>query len=39
VPAGLSVVNDLPLSIGGKGAYQDNDQFQGAVDDVWVSVG
>lgn len=38
VPAGLSVVNNRPLSIGGKGAYQDNDQFQGAVDDVWVSV-
>lgn len=38
LPAELSVVNTVPLSIGGKGAYQDNDQFQGAVDDVWVSV-
>jgi len=39
VPAGLSVVNRDPLSIGGKGAYRDNDQFHGAVDDVYVSIG
>ena len=39
VPAGLRVTNNRPLSIGGKGAYQDNDQFQGAVDDVWVTIG
>ncbi|MFG1605336.1 LamG-like jellyroll fold domain-containing protein [Actinoplanes sp. NPDC049265] len=39
VPATLSVVNRAPLSIGGKGAYRDNDQFQGAVDDVWVQIG
>jgi hypothetical protein len=39
VPATLTVVNNDPLSIGGKGAYADNDQFQGAVDDVWVRVG
>lgn len=39
VPATLSVTNDRPLSIGGKGAFRDNDQFQGALDDVWVSVG
>lgn len=38
VPAGLSILNSRPLSIGGKGAHQDNDQFQGAIDDIWVSV-
>jgi len=36
---GLSVANDRPLSIGGKGAYFDNDQFQGTLDDVWVRIG
>jgi hypothetical protein len=39
VPATLSVANTSPLSLGGKGGYQNNDQFQGAFDDVWVSVG
>jgi Concanavalin A-like lectin/glucanases superfamily len=39
VPAALSVSNTSPLSIGGKGPYRDNDQFQGAVDDVWVRIG
>ena len=39
VPAGLSVANKHPLSIGGKGAYADNDQFQGAVDDVYIRIG
>jgi hypothetical protein len=39
IPVTLSVTNNRPLSIGGKGAYQDNDQFQGAVDDVWVRIG
>lgn len=39
VPARLSVTNDLPLSIGGKGAFADNDQFNGALDNVWVRVG
>lgn len=37
VPVGLSVANDAPLSIGGKGAYRDNDQFLGTLDDVWVA--
>jgi hypothetical protein len=37
IPDSLSVDNTAPLSIGGKGAYQDNDQFQGAVDDVWIT--
>ncbi|HET9518185.1 MAG TPA: LamG-like jellyroll fold domain-containing protein [Actinoplanes sp.] len=39
VPHGLSIANEAPLSIGGKGRHQDNDQYQGAVDDVWVSIG
>jgi hypothetical protein len=39
VPATLSVSNAAPLSIGGKGAYADNDQFQGTVDEVWVARG
>ncbi|GLY98050.1 hypothetical protein Acsp02_53040 [Actinoplanes sp. NBRC 103695] len=39
VPEKLSVINRFPLSIGGKGAYNDNDQFRGAVDDVWVRIG
>ncbi|MET0425474.1 MAG: LamG-like jellyroll fold domain-containing protein [Actinoplanes sp.] len=39
VPADLSVGNNRPLSIGGKGAYRDNDQFNGALDNVWVQVG
>lgn len=39
VPAKLSVSNQRPLSIGGKGAYADNDQFNGALDNVWVQIG
>ncbi|MGK5680532.1 LamG-like jellyroll fold domain-containing protein [Actinoplanes sp. URMC 104] len=39
VPPGLPITNDRPLSIGGKGAYADNDQFNGALDNVWVQVG
>ncbi|GIF05412.1 hypothetical protein Asi03nite_29500 [Actinoplanes siamensis] len=39
VPARLSVANDSPLSIGGKGAARDNDQFNGALDNVWVRIG
>jgi hypothetical protein len=39
IPATLSVANTGPLSVGGKGAYPDNDQFQGALDNVWVSIG
>ena len=39
VPATLSVNNTGPLSVGGKGAYRDNDQFQGALDNVWIRIG
>ncbi|MEU7903957.1 LamG-like jellyroll fold domain-containing protein [Actinoplanes sp. NPDC049118] len=35
----LSVANNRPLSLGGKGAYSDNDQFQGILDNVWVRIG
>ena len=38
VPAGLAVSNGLPLSIGAKGAYPDNDQFNGVLDNVWVRI-
>jgi hypothetical protein len=39
LPAGLSVVNTTPLSLGGKGLTENNDQFHGALDDVWISIG
>jgi len=39
IPADLSVRNHIPLSVGGKGSFTDNDQFQGEMDDVWVSIG
>jgi hypothetical protein len=39
IPASLSVSNTAPLSIAGKGAYPDNDQFHGVLDDVWVAIG
>ena len=39
VPAGLSVRNRGPLSVGGKGTSANNDQFQGALDNVWVRIG
>ncbi|WP_436524389.1 LamG-like jellyroll fold domain-containing protein [Actinoplanes sp. HUAS TT8] len=39
IPADLSVANNRPLSIGGKGAYLDNDQFNGALDNVWIRIG
>jgi hypothetical protein len=39
IPATLSVVTAQPLSLGGKGLGQDNDQFHGSLDDVWVQVG
>jgi hypothetical protein len=39
VPASLSIVNSDPLRIGGKGLSPDNDQFHGAIDDVFVAIG
>lgn len=38
VPLGLSVVNDVPMTLGGKGTSANNDQFQGILDDVWVRI-
>lgn len=38
VPAELSIVNGDPLRIGGKGISPNNDQFHGALDDVFVSI-
>jgi hypothetical protein len=39
VPADLSIVNQEALTLGGKSAFGDNDQFHGMMDDVWVAVG
>ena len=39
LPADLSVRNRIPFSIGGKGSFTDNDQFQGILDEVWVEIG
>lgn len=39
VPAGLTVANTSPLSLGGKGTSDNNDQFRGVVDDAWISIG
>jgi hypothetical protein len=39
IPADLSVRNQIPFSIGGKGSFTNNDQFQGELDDIWVSIG
>lgn len=39
VPADLTIHNRIPLSVGGKGSFKDNDQFQGILDDVWVQIG
>jgi hypothetical protein len=39
IPATLAISNTVPLSIGGKGDGNDNDQFHGALDDVWIALG
>lgn len=39
VPADLSIENDAPLRIGGKGVAPGNDQFHGTVDDLFVAIG
>jgi hypothetical protein len=38
VPAGLSIVNNAPLRLGGKGHGAYNDQFHGTLDDVFVEI-
>jgi Concanavalin A-like lectin/glucanases superfamily len=37
IPSSLSIANDDPLCIGGKGTSPNNDQFAGAIDDVFVT--
>jgi hypothetical protein len=37
IPAGLRIQNVMSLNIGGKSAHRHNDQFHGAVDDVWIT--
>ncbi|GID29696.1 LamG-like jellyroll fold domain-containing protein [Paractinoplanes brasiliensis] len=39
VPETLTVDSGRPFSLGGKGVGRDNDQFHGALDDVWVTIG
>jgi len=38
LPADLSIVNDEPLRIGGKGISANNDQFSGEIDDVYLVI-
>ena len=38
VPDQLSITNERPLSLGGKSAFGDNDQFHGELDDAWVAI-
>ncbi|WP_344616724.1 LamG-like jellyroll fold domain-containing protein [Dactylosporangium salmoneum] len=37
IPSSLSIANDDPLCIGGKGTSANNDQFVGVIDDVYVT--
>ncbi|MFC4066076.1 LamG-like jellyroll fold domain-containing protein [Actinoplanes subglobosus] len=39
IPPQLSVANAEPLRIGGKGPAPGNDQFAGAIDDVFITIG
>ena len=39
VPTTLSVDTAQPFTVGGKGVGQNNDQFHGTLDDVWVRIG
>lgn len=39
IPSTLSIVNNDPLRIGGKGHGPFNDQFHGTIDDVFVEIG
>jgi hypothetical protein len=38
IPSSLSIVNNDPLCIGGKGTSANNDQFVGVIDDVFVTL-
>ncbi|WP_432983366.1 LamG-like jellyroll fold domain-containing protein [Dactylosporangium sp. CA-233914] len=37
IPSSLSIANDDPICIGGKGTSANNDQFVGIIDDVFVT--
>ena len=39
VPPQLSIANAEPLRVGGKGPAPGNDQFAGAIDDVFIAIG
>ncbi|MGK5681897.1 LamG domain-containing protein [Actinoplanes sp. URMC 104] len=39
VPETLSIDSTQPFSLGGKGVGANNDQFHGALDDVWIHIG
>ncbi|WP_307873081.1 laminin G domain-containing protein [Paractinoplanes ovalisporus] len=39
IPETLAVDSAQPFSLGGKGVGVNNDQFHGALDDVWISIG
>lgn len=39
VPVALAVDTASPLTVGGKGAGPNNDQFHGSLDDLWVHIG
>ncbi|WP_250037521.1 LamG domain-containing protein [Paractinoplanes maris] len=39
VPEALTIDSEQPFSLGGKGVGADNDQFHGALDDVWIHIG
>lgn len=39
VPPALAIESDQPFSLGGKGVGANNDQFHGALDDVWITIG
>ncbi len=39
VPSRLSISNDSPLRLGGKGHGPYNDQFHGSIDDAFVEIG
>jgi hypothetical protein len=39
IPSELSIRNDSPLRLGGKGHGPYNDQFHGSIDDVFVEIG
>jgi hypothetical protein len=39
IPPDLTINNTMPLRIGGKSVFRSNDQFNGAVDNVYVAMG